>query len=322
MSKPRYFVIADAHGEFDKLQALLKLIEEKASFSLANGDHLVQLGDRNDRGPDTFEINDLLHKLSLMYPNQVHVLMGNHDRMLIDAAQGNSDLMYWNGGSKTLTSYCRQIGRYGKGHLREALQKVGHFDWLSQRPLFHETEDYFFSHAPISIPHYRTIDEDTDFRTDEHTLTWTYVHGVPEDQWVDPNPVPIERDGNFYPGEGKLCLHGHIHGIYAAWVKEKVESTDENGNKQVVEYTVKKPIIPGVRKYGNSILLDTGSGCTEEGYLTCVELPSLDVYNSKGEVTNILVIEEQQRLAKEKEQVEEAKRAEERKNKPKPDNNF
>jgi diadenosine tetraphosphatase ApaH/serine/threonine PP2A family protein phosphatase len=292
--KPRYFVIADIHGEYEKLEAVIKLITEKANFSLEKGDILVQLGDRNDRGHDTYKVNEYFKTQQLMFPGQVHVVMGNHDRMLIDAVEGRSDLMYFNGGNKTLTSYCRELGLYGKGHLARAVQKTGHYDWLKRCPLYVETDDYFFCHAPIPKDQYSSLPIGADFRTDEHTLTWTYVHGLPEEKWVNPNPVPVERDGVFYDNEGKTAVYGHIHGLYMG----------ETGRGRGI-------IVPGVRVYGNAILLDTGSGCADAGYLSCLELPARNVYTSKGEVYNL----DEQETAKALKRLEEKAAAEELKKK-------
>lgn len=263
----RYFAIGDIHGEYDKLMALMENLEKNAGFTLEDpNQYLVQLGDRNDRGPDTYKVNEYFRNLAIKYPNQVHCLMGNHDAMLISAVQGRSDLMWWNGGNKTEQSYSKVTKIYGANGFGNSVKKSGHFGWLASLPLYFETPNYFFCHAPIPTAKYRGIDVDMDFRMDEHTLTWSYVHGVPEYEWVDRNPVPTEQDGQFYPGVGKLSIHGHIHGIYSIRVDNRSHY-----------------IIPGVRKYGNSILLDTGSGCVDDGYISCIALPEMLIYNSKGE---------------------------------------
>lgn len=259
-----YWVIADIHGEYGLLLSLLRNME-KNGFDFAKGDIIVQLGDRNDRGPDTYKVNEWFKTHSLMYPGQVICLMGNHDRMLLDAALGKSDLMYWNGGNATERSYSKETKIYGKNGFGNSVVKAGHWDWLKNLPLYHETDKYFFCHAPIPNKFYEPARDLRDFRQDEHILTWSFVSGFPTSDWVDSKLIPIENDGNFY-GEHKICVYGHIHDMYAHYVEG-----------------VKKYVVPGVRKYGNSILLDTGAGCSEEGYLSCVRLPDLLVVNSKGE---------------------------------------
>lgn len=261
----RYWAVADIHGRYDLWLALFaKMVEQ--GFDFAKGDIIVQMGDRNDRGPDTYSINEWFKVHSIMWPKQVICLMGNHDRMLIDAGLGRSDLMYYNGGQATEKSYSKVTGIYGKNGLGNSVQKAGHWDWLRSLPLYHETPEYFFSHAPIPLEKYRDTVPGTDFRLDEHTLTWSYNSSYEIKDWVDTQLIPIETNGN-YEGKYKLTLSGHLH---------RMKST-KIGNQWVVE-------VPGVEKFGNSILLDTGAGCAKEGYLSCVRLPDLLVITSEGKV--------------------------------------
>lgn len=264
MEDPRIFCIPDIHGMFDNLEKIIEVITKQANFSLENGDMLIQIGDRSDRGPDSYKVNEYFKSEQIKYPKQVIVLMGNHDRMLLDAAgHRDADLMYMNGGKATEKSYSDVSKIYGRAGFGNSVQKTGHYDWLKRCPLFYETEDYFFSHAPIPLEQYRSIPVNRDFRTDEHTLTWSYVHGVPEDIWIDPNPV-LKEFGN----ESKIAIAGHIHSGYY--------------DKQKKDYSTPNP-----RRFGNSILLDTGSGCWKDALLSCLELPSLKVYMSDGSVIDL-----------------------------------
>ncbi len=188
--------------------------------------------------------------------------------MMKDAALGKSDLMYPNGGNRTVDSYGKVTGIYGRYRFKDALAMTGHWEFLNKHLYFLETEEYFFSHAPIPKESHRGLSVGTDFRSDIHTLTWSYGDGN-EGDWVEPNLIPIEENGNFQ-GKHKLCVYGHIHGIYF-----KSEPKQPH---------YRFPVIPGVRQYGNSVLLDTGCGCSEEGYLSCLELPSMKVYTSRNEI--------------------------------------
>lgn len=254
----RYFVIGDIHGMHNDLVTLYDFLKEKAQLDLTK-DVLVQLGDRNDRGPDSYLVNEFFKSLQLMYPQNVVVLNGNHEYMLLTAAMGHSDLMWFNGGNATEKSYSKETQIYGKNGFGNSVMKAGHWDWLKNLPFYYETEDYFFSHAPIAKETGSSI---LPLRMDRERLTWEYGNGAPVDQWIDPNPILKE-----YGNEGKICVHGHLHGIYRG----------PDG----------LPIIPGVRKYGNSILIDTGAGCTKDGYITCLELSTMTAYNSKGEIIKL-----------------------------------
>lgn len=266
--KPKYWIIPDIHGELGNLLRLMRLIR-KNGFSFKKGHRLIQLGDRNDRGPDSYRVNNFFYKLSKRYPEQVICLLGNHDQMLLDAAMPTpyrNDLMYYNGGNATLKSYQRPTKHYGKNMLYYMLRDTGHWDWLRNQPYYYETEDYFFSHAPIPKEAFRSLKPGDDFRLDKHTLTWSYVEYDTE-VWVDPDCTT----------EGKITVHGHIHGLKSERIYH-----DADGNR------LNSGIYsPGVRQHGNAILLDTGSGCCEDSTLTCLLLPDMVTFDSKGDIKTL-----------------------------------
>lgn len=254
-TEERYFAIGDIHGEYGHYEALINKLMAEAGF-VWGVDNIVFLGDKNDRGPDTFKVFEDIYRQQRLHPEQVICLLGNHERMLIDAAKGTSNLMYYNGGNQTLKSYVSATAIYGGKHrLSDMLAKAGHWDFLREHLLFLETDKYFFSHAPIPTTKYLMQNDQgyaygKDFRTDEHVLTWTYFR-EPSSDWVDRN----------LEGMGKIAVSGHIHDLKYDLVTGKVKN-------------------PGPRHYGNSWLIDTGCGCAKEGYLTALELPAEKIYKS------------------------------------------
>ncbi len=262
----RLFVLADIHGEIEHLNTVLALIAAEANFDLDTGDWLVNLGDKADRGRHSYEVIETFYALHEKYPEQVHCLLGNHSAMLLDAASMHptkTECFYWNGGQATLESYSRKTGFYGKRSLGNSLAMTGHGEFIKSHPTFLETPDYFFSHAPIPKVGFAGRRADRDFRTDSHLLTWAYSD-APENLWVDPDPC-----------NGRLAVFGHVHGL-----KEKIVRLPNGDIDEVV-------IVPGVRRYGNAVLLDTGCGCAREGYLSCLELPARKIYTSRGEVYDL-----------------------------------
>lgn len=252
----KYFVIADIHGEYGHLIKLIKLIRDSGGLNFKAGDTLVQLGDRCDRGLDTFRVNNFFYKLEKRYPGQVICLKGNHEDMMLNAAGSNS-MNHWgnfthNGGSQTMRSYNAVMGDF-----YQRLKEVGHFDWQISQPHFYETDKYLFTHAPIPTLEYRnTSIAIHNFRECPSTCFWSYEGDLLQN-WVDPDPT----------GQNKINVHGHIHGIFR-----------HRGTSSYV--------VPGIRQVGNSFIIDTGCGCATEGYLTCLELPSMTSYNSKGEIAD------------------------------------
>ncbi len=94
------YCISDIHGCYDEFMALL----EKIKFS--EEDTLYVLGDAIDRGSESIKCLQYI-----MNAANIHMLMGNHEQMMIDALT-NDDMRYieqWfmNGGDETLKEFVR-----------------------------------------------------------------------------------------------------------------------------------------------------------------------------------------------------------------------
>lgn len=92
-------IVGDIHGRADLLEQMLALIGTDPAL------RLIFVGDYIDRGPDSARVLIRLHDLSLS--GRAICLMGNHERMLLDAidrpeAAGKRWLL--NGGDATLAS--------------------------------------------------------------------------------------------------------------------------------------------------------------------------------------------------------------------------
>ena len=79
------FVVSDVHGYVDDLrQALAEAGLVAADGGWTGGDaQLWVLGDLLDRGPDGVGAIDLVRALQQQAPDQVHVLMGNHEALAL-----------------------------------------------------------------------------------------------------------------------------------------------------------------------------------------------------------------------------------------------
>jgi hypothetical protein len=79
------FVVSDIHGHLADLRAVLRdarLVDEDDRW--AGGDaQLWILGDLVDRGPDGIGVIRLVRSLQEQAPEQVHVLMGNHEALML-----------------------------------------------------------------------------------------------------------------------------------------------------------------------------------------------------------------------------------------------
>ncbi|MCR4652467.1 MAG: metallophosphoesterase [Eubacterium sp.] len=87
-----YYVCSDLHGQYKKYKELLKKINFK------DNDEMYIIGDVVDRGPEPLPL--LLDILSR--PN-VHMLIGNHEAMMLKAYENKSNFTHWyiNGGEVT-----------------------------------------------------------------------------------------------------------------------------------------------------------------------------------------------------------------------------
>jgi serine/threonine protein phosphatase 1 len=107
MASPITFAIGDIHGCYQELKSLLAVCEKVGAVQDMR---FVFVGDYIDRGPDPKTVIDFLIDRQHRQPNRFVFLRGNHEQMLIDAADsGRSyrDLLNWlvNGGEQTLDSY-------------------------------------------------------------------------------------------------------------------------------------------------------------------------------------------------------------------------
>lgn len=130
--------VGDLHGRHDLLRKVLTEVLPAQPV----GTRLVFLGDYIDRGPDSKATLEDLLILKARLPGTV-LLMGNHERMLLEALEGRSlEMFLFNGGRETLHSY---------GLNRETMQRLpaAHVDFLRGLPLWHETSDYIFVHAGL-----------------------------------------------------------------------------------------------------------------------------------------------------------------------------
>ena len=130
---PRTIAIGDIHGCTPALCALLKAVAPAAE------DTVVVLGDMVDRGPDSRGTVERL--LALADECRLVTILGNHDEMLLDIADGGDwlldDWLHF-GGDATLASYACK--------LPEELPPE-HLQFLESCLDYYETDGHIFLHA-------------------------------------------------------------------------------------------------------------------------------------------------------------------------------
>ncbi len=168
------YAIGDIHGCSDLLDALLARIERHAA---GRDRKLVFLGDYVDRGPDSAAVLRTISRLQWAEPDSVVCLMGNHERMLLDALQTKDTEFHWlaNGGEATLASF-------GAQEVADLPQTT--LDWIEALPTLHDDELRWYVHAGFAPGTEPSVSSDHDrlwirepFLTDDHDFGRHVVHG-------------------------------------------------------------------------------------------------------------------------------------------------
>ena len=130
----RLIAIGDIHGCFSSLK---KLIEDK--INIQDKDRIVFLGDYIDRGPKSKEALDYIIDLEDKGFDIV-TLMGNHEKMMIDAFKESRNIPVWllNGGKETLIS----LGLESADNLSDK-----YWNFLNGLEYYYTYEDFVFVHA-------------------------------------------------------------------------------------------------------------------------------------------------------------------------------
>lgn len=140
----RICAIGDIHGRFD---LMTDMVERQIKFN-PKSDKIIFLGDVIDRGPDSRKVVNYLQHLKETYPNNIVLLMGNHEDMALAyiAQKENATVdkrLYacqWmlNGGDSTLGSF------EGIWNCRKML-----VPFINSLDLYHQEDDFIFVHAGL-----------------------------------------------------------------------------------------------------------------------------------------------------------------------------
>lgn len=174
----RKLYMTDIHGEYAGMQQLL----DYASYIPAV-DQLVIGGDMVSRGKDSGPVLKEVRRLSLLYPNQVKIVIGNHEEMMGWHYEGKSKIWLSHAGNETIRSIKQTFNR--ENELQDLLK------WTNTLPLIVEDEEYIYTHAGIN-PYVALEEQDRE-------ILWMSEF----DFYSYPRPVILECTG------GKPIIHGH-----------------------------------------------------------------------------------------------------------------
>jgi serine/threonine protein phosphatase 1 len=148
------YAIGDIHGEIGHLDRLLGRILEDACASGVGRPRVITLGDIGDRGSDTRAVYDRLSSGQFSEAFDATLILGNHERMLIDTEHDLSSAMPWleNGGAELVESYGFDFRRSPSLVLPEFYTAfpAAHRALLARMRLWHQEDGYLFVHAGIN----------------------------------------------------------------------------------------------------------------------------------------------------------------------------
>lgn len=151
----RVIGIGDIHGGYDLLK---DLVERQIKFN-PRRDNLVFLGDYIDRGARVRDVVCYLSKLKTQHPDNVVLLMGNHEDNAYNTLTFRQTPRNWGDpmaewlrgeGQATINSY---------GGLENCKREL--LPFIEQLDLYHETDTHIFVHG--GIPLGKTLKESTPF---------------------------------------------------------------------------------------------------------------------------------------------------------------
>jgi serine/threonine protein phosphatase 1 len=199
MTQRIYYAIGDVHGESERLFSLHEAIDRHwKTHGRGRPATVLHLGDYVDRGPDSRGVVDYLMELQskadLRKEFSIVCLLGNHERMMINALEEgeHSSLMQWlmNGGEAAVESYRRAAP---PGAVLPEIVPHAHIDWMKGLPLSHRDDEarLLFVHAGVQPDKYPVCSE--------NVLLWTRSPRFMNDLAWPPNPAL----------DGYTVVHGH-----------------------------------------------------------------------------------------------------------------
>lgn len=184
---PIIYAISDIHGFFDEMMNTLSLVDLDSN----RNNQLIFLGDYVNRGTKSCQVLYKIKELEETYPEQVTVLIGNHEQMLIDWYKGE-DLLQWLAQDQELAtiksfftdkqwdSIFKEILALKHSHtkmnnlLKSEIEKNhgGLLQWLFTKrdSLYYETANQIFVHAGIC----EADEELWKYATEENEFTWKF----------------------------------------------------------------------------------------------------------------------------------------------------
>ena len=183
----RIIAIGDLHGCNAALEALI------AAIAPTKEDTIVTLGDYIDRGDQSQQVIQTL--IDLKQKTNLITLLGNHERMMLDAQEDPQAQSFWLqfGGAETVESYGTSIDDVPEHH----------WDFLRNCLPYYELEEFILVHACYD-PELPLADQT------EKVRIWQHLGVVPPEPHYSGKTVFV---GHTPQSGGEVLDAGHLVGI-------------------------------------------------------------------------------------------------------------
>lgn len=205
------FVMPDIHGCNSPLQSMLQIWNRET-------EHLIQLGDMIDRGPNSLEVVQTFMKLKK--EGVATILRGNHEDsflMFLENPEEEGHFYYNQGGRETIASFMgddviyRRTPTYIANYIKEHFQDE--ITFMEHLPLYEERGNWVFVHAGVNLVladwknsnenEFNKIRNRFIFGKNEHPQTFVFGHTTTrllhqdkrDDIWISPCGSKIGMDG-------------------------------------------------------------------------------------------------------------------------------
>lgn len=232
-----HYVCSDIHGWFSKYKKLLRVID------LQTDDHLYVIGDVIDRGPEPVPLlMDILHR------RNVHLLIGNHEHMMLNALRDPSEMGLWymNGGKVTCEQFealCVPDQNYIVSRLMEQPLVIP--------DLIVDGRRYYLAHAAHALyPVKETLLYKDAGAANKHRILWSRELKNPNRQYL----------GYIY------------HDLFTAYEEKTTLLIGHNPVGRCSYGIVNKKGYGRISKTGSGHLINLDCGCAARAELGCLRL--------------------------------------------------
>lgn len=249
----KFYACSDLHGRYDLYEKILEYLD--------NTDKLVYLGDACDRGPDGIKVIQ-----SILKDDRVIYLLGNHERMFLNAVKSNSsdwfdrygfnyynDMELWayNGGQPTYNEFLK-LDFDEQDSIRKSLANLPIYVEYKNK----NNQQIFLCHSGIDI------DKIDNVITQEKIIEFHEGYATAKIFKIDENPFIWNRDhlhtehwSNNIKYNNTYMIHGHTPTISLNMINPKFNIIND---AEIVKYCDEHKIDIDIGAYftNRTVLLD------------------------------------------------------------------